>query len=138
MSPCFWLVSERRLYLPEGPKAPNGETGPVRRMGAIWDESRTGRKASLGGRGIVGCCAGSLASRFGPRPSRINGQRIRIGQDRLGSRCLGESAPVGCKDPPTQQGLSAANFCPRILPDWWFPPPIQSSIKERAQETRND
>src|ERR1700675_3930984 len=101
MSPCLWLVSERRLYLPEGPKAPNGETGPVRRMGAIWDESRTGRKASLGGRGLVGCCGGVLASRFGRRPPRINRQRIGVGQDSLGSRRLGEGAPVGGKDPPT-------------------------------------
>src|ERR1700682_6834449 len=87
--------------LPEGPKAPNGETGPVRRRGAIWDEPRTGRKASLGGRGIVGCCAGSLASRFGSCTPRINRQGIRVGQDSLGSRCLGEGAPVGCKAPPT-------------------------------------
>src|SRR6202171_4971578 len=110
MSPCFWLVSERRLYLPEGPKAPNGETGPVRRMGAIWDESRTGRKASLGRRGIVGCCAGSMASRLGPRTPRIDRQRVRVGQDSLGSRRLGEGTPFGREDPPTQQRSSAAYF----------------------------
>src|ERR1700674_4297017 len=102
MSPCFWLVLERRLYLPEGPRASNGETGPVRRMGAIWDESRTWGKASSGGRGFVGCCAGSMASRLAPRAPRIDRQGIRVGQDSLGSRCLGEGAPVGCKDPPAE------------------------------------
>src|SRR6267378_4733886 len=101
MSPCFWLVSERRLYLPEGPKAPNGETGPVRRMGAIWDKSGGRGKACSRRRGIVGCCAGSLASRLGPCSPRIDRQGIRVGQDSLGSRCLGEGAPLGCKDPPT-------------------------------------
>src|ERR1700680_229336 len=124
--------------LPEGPRPPNGETGPVRRMGAIWDESRTGGKASFGGRGFIGCCAGSMASRLGPCPPRIDRQGIRAEQDSARSRRLGEGAPFGCEDPPTAQRSSAAYVRPALLPDWCCPPPIQSSIKERAQETRND